>query len=48
MVCSRTFNEDEEKARRRVAQYISRQRAELISRRELLDLRQAAFIETRK
>ena len=48
MVCSRTFNEDEAKARRRVAQYISRQRAELISRRELLDLRQAAFIETRK
>ncbi|HIP08634.1 MAG TPA: hypothetical protein EYG65_02760 [Rhodospirillales bacterium] len=48
MVCSRTFDEDEEKARRRVAQYISQRRAELISRRELLDLRRSAFIETRE
>ena len=48
MVCSRTFDEDEEKARRRVAQYVSQRRAELISRRTLLDLRQSAFIETRK
>jgi len=48
MVCSRTFDEDEGKARRRVAQYISQRRAELISRRELLDLRRSAFIETRK
>ena len=48
MVCSRTFDEDEEKARRRVAQNISQRRAELISRRELLDLRRSAFIETRE
>ncbi len=48
MVCSRTFDEDEEKARRRIAQYISQRRAELISRRELLDLRRSAFIETRE
>ena len=48
MVCSRTFDEDEEKIRRRVAQNISQRRAELISRRELLDLRRSAFIETRK
>ncbi|MFP6760530.1 MAG: peptidylprolyl isomerase, partial [Rhodospirillales bacterium] len=48
MVCSRTFDEDEEKARRRVAQHISQRRAELISRRELLDLRRSAFIETRE
>ncbi|MDC0189972.1 peptidylprolyl isomerase [Rhodospirillales bacterium] len=48
MVCSRTFDEDEEKARRRVAQNISQRKAELISRRELLDLRLSAFIETRK
>ncbi|HIM20166.1 MAG TPA: hypothetical protein EYM28_06145 [Rhodospirillales bacterium] len=48
MVCSRTFDEDEEKARRRVAQYISQRRAELISRRELQNLRRSAFIETRE
>ena len=48
MVCSRTIDENEEKARRRVAQKISQRRAELISRRTLLDLRQSAFIETRK
>ncbi len=48
MVCSRTFDEDEEKARRKIAQYISQKRAELISRRELLDLRRSAFIETRE
>ena len=48
MVCSRTFDEDEEKARRRVAQNISQRRAEFISRRELLDLRRSAFIETRE
>ena len=48
MVCSRTFDEDEEMVRRRVAENITRRRAELISRRELLDLRRSAFIETRK
>ena len=48
MVCSRSIEKDEAMARRRVAQQISRRRAELISRRELLDLRRSAFIETRK
>ena len=47
MVCHRTFDKDETKFRRRVAIDLSRQRAELISRRELMELRRSAFIEIR-
>ena len=47
MVCHRTFDKDETKFRLRVATDLSRQRAELISRRELMELRRSAFIEIR-
>ena len=47
MVCHRTFDKDETKFRLRVAKNLSRQRAELISRQELMELRRSAFIEIR-
>ena len=48
MVCSRKLNVDDTNIRRRLSQQLSVQRAELISRRTLIDLRRSAFIEIRK
>ena len=47
MVCSKKINNDEKKIRRKVARDISQKQAELISRRELMNLRRSAFIEIR-
>ena len=48
MICSKNIDKDENKIRNNIAQYISQKRAELISRRELMNLRRSAFIEVRK
>ena len=47
MICSKKINNDEKKIRNKVARYISQKQAELISRRELMNLRRSAFIEIR-
>jgi len=48
MVCSRETDIDETEIRRQVAISLSEQRAELLSRRLMRDLRQAAFIDIRR
>jgi hypothetical protein len=48
MICSKKLDNDENKIRKSITQYISQKRAELISRRELMNLRRSSFIEVRK
>jgi len=48
MVCKRESNIDENEIRQRVANSLVEQRAELLSRRLLRDLRQSAFIDVRQ
>jgi len=48
MVCSRESSMNEEIIRRRIAVSLSEQKAELISRRLLRDLRQSAFVDVRQ
>ena len=48
MICSKKLDKDENRLRKKIAQYISQKRGELISRRELMNLRRSSFIEIRK
>ena len=48
MVCSRESSMNEEIIRQRIAASLSEQKAELISRRLLRDLRQSAFVDVRQ
>lgn len=48
MVCSRKSSMNEEAIRQRIAMSLSEQKAELVSRRLLRDLRQSAFVDIRQ
>ena len=48
MVCNRKSSINEEGIRQRIAISLSRQKAELVSRRLLRDLRQSAFVDIRQ
>ena len=47
MVCDRKSNINEQSIRQRIAMFLSEQKAELVSRRLLRDLRQSAFVDIR-
>ncbi len=48
MVCSRKSNMNEQSIRQRIAESLSEQKAELVSRRLLRDLRRSAFVDIRQ
>ena len=48
MVCKRKFREDDKNLRNTIKRKLSEERAKLISKRKLIDLRRSSFIELRK